>query len=118
MRRHGIAMGRTAGIWLPALAAGFVLAWFVGTEPRSTAKADDSASSSRLLTVVKDVGEGMQAVYVIDAEERTLCVYQFDARKNKIKLAAARHLKADQQLLEFNNEEPHVTDIEKLLKAK
>jgi hypothetical protein len=95
--------------------AGLSIGWaFSGLRPLS---AEPAARESSTLHV-QESATGSQVVYVLDRAEQTLCVYQFDPAKGKIKLSAVRHLTADRQLLEFNNEEPHVADIEKLARSK
>jgi hypothetical protein len=103
-----------AGVSVGLLSSLAVLGW--GSLP--TAQAESAAEKGSSTAIVQNAADGSQVVYLLDDAERTLCVYQFDPRKGKLKLAAARHLRADQQLLEFNNEEPHVSDIEKLAHSR
>jgi 6-phosphogluconolactonase (cycloisomerase 2 family) len=67
--------------------------------------------------MVEPSATGGQVLYLVDQNQRTLTVYQYDPNKGKLKLSASRHFGADQQLLEFNNEEPHVADIERLSRS-
>lgn len=98
---------------------GAALVWMVaGDRPSIAAPSEQRDASGGRLAVVRDGVEGTQLLYLVDPAEETLCIYQFEPRKGKLKLAAARHLAADGRLLEFNNEEPHVSDIEKLVHAK
>ena len=99
-----------AGLVLGVLACFAVIG--LGTSP--VAQAQTAGPKSPPVTIVQNTADGSQVVFLLDDAERTLCVYQYDPRKGKLKLTAARHLRPDQQLLEFNNEEPHVSDIEKL----
>lgn len=103
----GLALGASA-VWLAT-----------GPAADSVALAQQSGEAdSKMLAISRDGVDGAQLLYLVDTNERTLCVYQFDPRKGKLKLAAARHLAADERLLEFNNDEPHVADIEKLVRSK
>ncbi|MBY0586272.1 hypothetical protein K2X85_03795 [bacterium] len=76
-----------------------------------------AASVSPMAAIVEQTPGGGQVVYLIDQAQRTLTIYQYDPGKGKLKLSASRHIGADQQLLEFNNEEPHVADIERLSRS-
>lgn len=116
---NGKSMGAARRTFVTGLCVGLVaslalLGW--GTLP--PVQAQSAAEKSSPSAFVQNAADGSQVVYLLDDSERTLCVYQFDPRKGKLKLAAARHLRADQQLLEFNNEEPHVSDIEKLARSR
>jgi len=102
------------GLMMGVLACLAMVGW--GTVP--TVHAQSAQDKGSPTAIVQNAADGTQVVYLLDDSERTLCVYQFDPRKGKLKLAAARHLRADQQLLEFNNEEPHVSDIEKLAHSR
>ena len=118
----GIAVG---GRWigrelLLGVAIGAGLMWLGGLgRPGAVvfASANESSGGGKL-AIARDGLEGTQLLWLVDSPERTLCIYQYDPRKGKLKLAAARHLAADERLLEFNNEEPHVSDIEKLVRSK
>lgn len=101
-----------------ALVGGLVSFAVLGWGSLPTVQAQSAAEKGSSTAIVQNAADGSQVVYLLDGSERTLCVYQFDPRKGKLKLAAARHLRADQQLLEFNNEEPHVSDIEKLAHSR
>jgi hypothetical protein len=80
------------------------------------AKASAGVSSAPTAFVEPSAGGG-HVLYLLDHSQRTLTVYQYDPGKGKLKLSASRHIGADQQLLEFNNEEPHVADIERLSRS-
>ena len=103
-----------AGMSVGLLASVALIGW--GTSP--ALRAETALPEGNQTAIVQNAADGSQVVYLLDGAERTLCVYQYDPRKGKLKLAAARHLRADQQLLEFNNEEPHVSDIEKLARSR
>ncbi len=76
-----------------------------------------TAQAGSTIALVEQSSAGGQVMYLVDNNQRTLTVYQYDPGKGKLKLSATRHFGADQQLLEFNNEEPHVADIERLSRS-
>lgn len=100
------------------LAIGVVLTgWLVG-RPAERPLYADSFGGGTTRTIVEPTADGAHVVYIFDEARHSLCVYQFDPRKGRLRLAATRQLSADQQLLEFNNEEPRVSDIEKLSRQR
>ena len=103
------------------IAAGIALGWFGGRfwEP-ATAQAGvaGAGATPELVAFASDLSSGGQALYLIDPKTKVLSVYEFDAKKSKLKLAAIRHYAADHQLSEFNNEQPFVADIEQLIKKR
>jgi hypothetical protein len=115
-----MALPSTGRGWILAfgLAVGAIASWLAFGSVGSTAFAEPSSGSGAMIAIARDGADGVQLLYLVDSSERTLCIYQFDPRKGKLKLAAARHLAADERLLEFNNDEPHVADIEKLVRSK
>lgn len=111
--------GPLPGWMLVGVGVGALAGWLLaGPAERTAALAQESSQGGRMLAVTRDGVDGNQLLYLVDSDERTLCIYQFDPRRGKLKLAAARHLAADERLLEFNNDEPHVADIEKLVRSR
>lgn len=109
-------LGKNGSVGL-ALAAGFLACWLLMTPDRSPLKAQIRELHAAHL-IVEPTQDGLQVVYLLDPTNHTFSVYHYSPKSGKLKLAAARHYEADMQLLEFNNEEPHVSDIEKLIKSK
>lgn len=105
------------GFWF-GVGGGLIAAFVWVAVNRSEPVLAQTVGGAGPVPVVHDGVDGQQSVYLWDAHTQTLCVYQFDPRRGKLKLGAARHVGADQRLLEFNNEEPHVADIEKLARSK
>lgn len=111
--------GRT---WM-ALVAGMVLGglacsgWLA--QPTGTANAAATpGSSSDVIAITTDSPTGTQLLYLIDSRQQVFSVYEFDTKKSKLKLAAARGYAADHQLQEYNTESPTVADIEKLVHSR
>jgi hypothetical protein len=75
-------------------------------------------STAHLIAVTQESPTGGQSIVLIDAKDKVFSVYEYDARKSKLKLSAVRQFHADHQLAEFNNDAPFVSDIEKLVKQR
>jgi hypothetical protein len=71
-----------------------------------------------MLAFTKETSTGAQILYLIDPSQKVLSVYEYDPRKSKLKLSAARHYASDQLLSEFNNDSPHVAEIDKLVRQR
>ncbi len=102
------------------LLVGLLAGWWSasGTGPASGAELRaGTAQAGSTIALAEPSSAGGQVLYLVDNNQRTLTVYQYDPGKGKLKLSATRHFGADQQLLEFNNEEPHVADIERLSRS-
>lgn len=89
-----------------------------GQGARGPAVQAASGAAGNPIALVEQTSGGAQVLYLLDQAQRTVAVYQYDPARGKLKLSASRHFGADMQLLEFNNEEPHVADIERLSRSK
>lgn len=108
----------TAGVALFGIGTGWLLAAATVTSAPARAEVTSVAPDANLVAITKDSGAGTQILYLIDPQQKVLSVYEFDARKTKLKLAAVRHYSADQLLSEFNNDSPHVAEIDKLVRQR
>ncbi|MGL5096950.1 MAG: hypothetical protein ACRDD1_15265 [Planctomycetia bacterium] len=112
MQRQGWLLAAGAAI---GVGGGWCLGWTNGgaavvraapmTEPAGLIALTASAAGSK---------NALQLVYLVDPQAKVLSVYEYDAAKSKMKLAAVRHFGPDHQLAEFNNESPSVAEIESL----
>jgi hypothetical protein len=105
---------------LALLLIGLIAGWWLAGEngpAKGTELRAGTAQAGSTIALVEQSSAGGQVMYLVDNNQRTLTVYQYDPGKGKLKLSATRHFGADQQLLEFNNEEPHVADIERLSRS-
>jgi hypothetical protein len=110
---------RTNGIGM--LAAGMVLGGIVclaASRMEADGKAGTTAAAGDVASVVTSGSGNEHWVYVLDPKQKVLSVYRFDARKEKLKLTAARRYAADHQLSEYNNEGTTVADIERLIRQR
>jgi len=73
-----------------------------------------SASSDSLLVVAGQVTRDSYGLYLVDQENRTICVYQWMATSRKLRLLAARTYSIDVKLDQYNTE-PDPMEIKKLV---
>jgi hypothetical protein len=121
--RKEFAMQGGAPRWI-VVAGAMALGWLAcqwaggGREPLSAAVGPGGAASDLIAFTVESAG-GAQTLYVVDGKLRTIGVYEYEGgRKSKLKLAAFRQFAEDQRLAEFNNDSPHVAEIEKLVRQR
>lgn len=106
------------------LALGLSLGWIgatsVGGFGKTLQAATPSASGTEAsMTVVGDsANPGVHTLYLLDSRQKTVSVYRFDSRKERLQLSSVRHYAADHQLAEYNNDPPTVADIERLTRQR
>lgn len=115
-------MRQTTWSLVGVLLFGGLAGWIVATQTTAVSplRADVATVSpdAGMLAITKETSSGSQILYLIDPAQKVLSVYEYDPRKSKLKLAAARHYASDQLLSEFNNDSPHVAEIDKLVRQR
>lgn len=107
------------GVWTGlAVLAGLGLGWLLAQRAEPVHAQAQIAPAQGLMALLDGPDAGPKLLYVIDPRDRVLCIYDFDVRKNKLRLAAVRHFAADMQLAEFQNEPPTVANIEELVQKR
>lgn len=113
--------GRVLGAFLAGLAAGCLGLRLHGSTPlEARADSPEAAGAGEVILVTKDSpsASSAQLLYLVDPAQKVLSVYEYDARKGKMRLSAVRHYAADHQLAEYNNEPPKVAEIEDLVRPR
>lgn len=104
------------------LAIGLWVGWIASSwsgAGRVEAGVGRGESAGDLIALTSDLGgSGVQSLVLIDQPRKVLSIYEYDARKTKLKLSAVRHYAGDQELSEYNNDAPFVADIEKLVRQR
>jgi hypothetical protein len=78
---------------------------------------EDAKPQPTALSIIPlKVAEDQQVLCVMDAGRGALCVYEFDPKQRRLRLAAARMLRYDFELQELNNEGLSPSEIEKQVK--
>ena len=85
----------------------------------STASAQVQAgrapASGDIFAVAGQVTSDSYGIYLIDANNATIAVYQWLPNVRKLRLMAARNVKFDLQLDEYNSDEPSPREIKQLV---
>jgi hypothetical protein len=116
--------GGLARYGLPGLAAGLILAWWIGGHG-PTAKAQGmvptSESNGTIAFTTSSNNSSSQLLYLIDTKSQAFAVYRVEPTGPKgsgsVKLEAARQYRYDLKLSEFNNQPPEVSSIEAMVKS-
>ncbi|WP_145260992.1 hypothetical protein [Planctomycetes bacterium Pan216] len=116
-------MKQTKWALVGALLSGVLIGsvgWWIAQPGDAYAQASSvlPAEQKGIVALLSPNQSGSQLLYLIDQPRQSLCVYSFDSKTKKLKLAAVRHFGADQQLAEFNNEPPTVAEIERLVRPR
>jgi len=114
-RRQRISPARWLVVGLlAAIAAGLLVE--VGLTASSAARAPlaaGSAGGDSVLVVAGQVTRDSYGLYLVDQENRTICVYQWSPGERKLRLLAARTYAFDRKLDQYNTE-PDPLEIKKL----
>ena len=114
-------MAERPSLWLMALVAallGVLVGMMLGG---CDAVAQGEGASSHVLVLAGAVRANDQPVYVIDAQEQALLIYEYGRGKGGLDFAAARTLKYDKLLMDFQlrgGRGPGVRDTKKMGRLK
>ncbi len=103
---------RTAFVALVAGTVGALLAT-VGTGLLPSAHAQGDGAAGSITCVVGPESSGDLPIILVDAAEQTLLIYQYDYSSEDVELMAARSIRYDRLLTEYNIEGASVSDVMK-----
>jgi hypothetical protein len=85
---------------------------------RSRMTTSTSNDGSGTIAFASPAGSAAQFLYIIDSRTRAVAIYRVDPNnpKGTLKLEAARQYQWDLKLSEYNNNDPHVADVESSIK--
>jgi hypothetical protein len=87
---------------------------FSATVARATPQSTGTAGNDSVLVVAGQVTRDTYGLYLVDLEQRTICVYQWMSGSRKLRLLAARTYAFDRELDEYNTE-PSPQEIKELV---
>lgn len=116
-------MHRRLSSWLAVVLVGLISggigAGIVGGTAKPLGAASAAPAAGEIIALTSDTSAGAHLIYLIDARQKSICVYEYENKKQpKFRLAAVRHYATDQELAEYNNDTPHVAEIEKLVRQR
>lgn len=102
------------GIWLPAAGVAAAILVVVGA---GRLRAQTSGAAEGIVQVVANINSRQQIVYHVDAAKQKLLVYQLNGSENppRFKLLAARDVRYDFQVDDYNNSGPHYWEIRNMV---
>jgi hypothetical protein len=102
-------------VGLMALVAFLVGALVSGVASLPEARAETGGHSPNMIAVTGLIGSGVSVLYVIDTEKKQLAVYNAMGGK-EIRFVAARRIKYDLELKQFNDASPRAVSPDLLKK--
>ena len=112
--------GASSAAWMALAVLVALAAWLIFEAGANVAAAGaqpatGSAASGSVLAVAGQVTRDTYGLYMVDLDNRTICVYQWLAKSRKLRLMAARTYTYDRELDEYNTE-PSPRDIRDLVR--
>ena len=94
----------------------FLLGALVSNRGSLDARAETSGQAPNMIAVTGLIGSGVSVLYVIDTEKKQLAVYNAIGGK-EIRFVAARRIRYDLELREFNDKSPRLVSVKRLQQA-
>lgn len=93
----------------------FLMGAIVSNRGTLDARAETSGQSPNMIAVTGLIGSGVSVLYVIDTEKKQLAVYNAVGGK-ELRFVAARRIRYDLELREFNDKSPRLVSVGNLEK--
>jgi hypothetical protein len=88
----------------------FLMGAVVSNQGTLDARAETSGQSPNMIAVTGLIGSGVSVLYVIDTEKKQLAVYNAIGGK-ELRFVAARRIRYDLELREFNDRSPRLVSV-------
>lgn len=102
-------------IILLAAIAGGLLSQLVLAVGDSQAQTTSAARGETVFVAAGQISGETYGLYLVDYENKTICVYEYVPRDRRLKLRAARTYEFDAQLDEYNTDEPLPREVKELV---
>lgn len=99
---------------LVAIAGGLLFALGVSARP-ALGQPVAAEGNNRVFVVAGQISDETYGLYLVDYENKTICVYQYLPRDRKLSLMAARTYRYDVQLDEYNTDDPLPSEVKELV---
>lgn len=111
--------GLIRGVWLGLIVLAVGVVGFADAQaPRAPVHGgqiqDRTASSSELLALSHDGGDGRQQIALVDPRQRVLAVYHVDRATGAVQLKSVRNVHWDLLIEDYNSASPAPRDIRAL----
>ena len=96
------------------LAACLIVALNSPIAPALAQSGSGAPGNGNLQMISSPLPSGMQQIVILDANERSLAVYQIEPNQGKISLKSVRRLTQDLSMEEFNAQSPTPSELRKI----
>ena len=91
---------------------------FLEAQAQRPAAQERTVSSSELVAMSYDAGDGRQQITVVDPRQRVLAVYHVDRATGALSLKSVRHLQWDLLIEDYNSDKPTPREVHALVQPK
>lgn len=114
----------TLALWANAIMLGGILVVLLGRSggtsllPAAFAQQPPIAGGGGVYVMPGQVQSNVWGAYLLDIDNKTICVYQYFPGEKKLRLSAARSYKYDTRLENFNADNPSPREVKALVERQ
>ncbi len=105
--------------WSLAIGLAILAGGLLTTLGRSSLYAQSSAARTAgkdsVFVVSAQLSKDTHGLYLVDYENKTICVYQYSPKDRKLRWLASRTYEFDAQMDEYNTDEPRPRDVKTMI---
>jgi hypothetical protein len=101
-----------------SMAAGALLTTALTGTTQAQGQESGKRSVDPVLVVSGQISHNAYGLYLVDYEQKTICVYQYTPKERNLRLVAARTYRFDVQLDEHNTASPKPREVQEMVKSQ
>jgi hypothetical protein len=101
-----------------SMAAGALLTTALTGTTQAVGQESGKRSVDPVLVVSGQISSNAYGLYLVDYEQKTICVYQYTPKERNLRLVAARTYRFDVQLDEHNTASPKPREVQEMVKSQ
>jgi hypothetical protein len=101
-----------------SMAAGALLTTALTGTTQAEGQESGKRSVDPVLVVSGQISHNAYGLYLVDYEQKTICVYQYTPKERNLRLVAARTYRFDVQLDEHNTASPKPREVQEMVKSQ
>ena len=101
-----------------SMAAGALLTTALTGTTQAQGQESGKPAVDPVLVVSGQISSQSYGLYLVDYEQKTICVYQYAPKERNLKLVAARTYRFDVQLDEHNTANPKPREVQEMVKSQ
>ena len=101
-----------------SMAAGALLTTALTGTTQAEGQESGKRSVDPVLVVSGQISSNAYGLYLVDYEQKTICVYQYTPKERNLRLVAARTYRFDVQLDEHNTASPKPREVQEMVKSQ